>query len=87
MRGQEDGGRQVLSLGLLEEAPPGPIAAFRSRLINDFPDESTAPFWQYLTQLVSHWFDQCDLNRFDLTRSRTLSKWLDDPTRRGFLDV
>jgi hypothetical protein len=43
--------------------------------------------------LVSHWFDQCDSKRFDLiwlasallgrSRSRILSKWLEEATRRG----
>jgi putative transposase len=31
-----------------------------------------------LTQWASHWFDQCDLKRFDRSGSMILLKWLDD---------
>jgi hypothetical protein len=29
--------------------------------------------------MESHWFGQCDSKRLDRSRSRILSKWLDDP--------
>src|SRR5215471_10575510 len=30
---------------------------------------------------LCHWFDQCDLNSFERSRSRVLPVWLDEPTQ------